>query len=43
MNKKIEKDIKELKRLYAGVAAFLTVAMLSMALFLPNIPESFFM
>lgn len=42
MNKKIEKEIKELNRLFAGVAALLTVAMLSMALFLPHIPEGFF-
>lgn len=43
MNKKIEKEIKEIKRIYAGVATFLAVAMIAGTLFMHHIPESFFM
>jgi hypothetical protein len=43
MDKKFEKEMKLIKEVYAGVAAFFAVAMIAGTLFMHHIPERFFM
>jgi len=43
MDKKIAKEMKLIKEVYAGVAAFLAAAMIAGTFFMHHVPERFFM